>query len=42
MIKHIERLIRAVFIGDMGIKTVKLGDELIHQRQGGYFYITLK
>jgi len=30
-----------IYQGDMGIKQVYLGDELIYERQGGYFFLEL-
>lgn len=30
-----------LFEGDMGVKRVYLGDELIYERPGGYFYLIL-
>lgn len=34
--------ITALFAGDMGIKTVAIGDEIIYTRPGGYLYICLE
>ena len=42
MIKNLKQLIKSIFIGNMGIKTVKQADTTLYERQGGYFYITLK
>lgn len=30
-----------VFVGNMGIKSVHIGDETVYMRSGGYFYIEL-
>lgn len=34
--------IEAIFSGDMGIKTIAVGDEVIYTRPGGYLYIELE
>lgn len=34
--------IDALFMGEMGVKTVAIGDEVIHERPGGYLYIELE
>ena len=33
--------IASVMLGDMGIKTVYAGDDVIYNRPGGYFYLEL-
>ena len=33
--------IASVMLGDMGIKTVYVGDDVIYNRPGGYFYLEL-
>lgn len=33
--------IASLMVGDMGIKTVAVGDEIIYTRPGGYFYLEL-
>lgn len=33
--------IASLMVGDMGIKTVSVGDETIYTRPGGYFYLEL-
>lgn len=33
--------IAALMVGEMGIKTVAVGDETIYTRPGGYFYLEL-
>ena len=32
---------KELFVGDMGIKEVAIGDEIIFNRPGGYFYLEL-
>lgn len=36
-----EELIEELFVGEMGIKTVSIGDDVIYTRPGGYLYIEL-
>lgn len=36
-----EELIEELFVGEMGIKTVSIGDDAIYTRPGGYLYIEL-
>lgn len=36
-----EELIEELFVGEMGIKTVSIGDDVIYTRSGGYLYIEL-
>lgn len=33
--------IASLMVGEMGIKTVMVGDETIYTRHGGYFYLEL-
>lgn len=33
--------ITSLMIGEMGIKTVYAGDEIVYNRPGGYFYLEL-
>lgn len=33
--------IASLMVGEMGIKTVAIGDETIYTRPGGYFYLEL-
>ena len=33
--------ISVMFAGEMGIKSVLIGDEVIYSRPGGYFYLEL-
>lgn len=33
--------VASLMIGDMGIKSVAIGDETIYTRPGGYFYLEL-
>lgn len=33
--------ISALMVGEMGVKTVAVGDEIIYTRPGGYFYLEL-
>lgn len=33
--------IASVMLGEMGIKTVYAGDDVIYNRPGGYFYLEL-
>lgn len=33
--------IGVMFAGEMGIKSVLIGDEVIYSRPGGYFYLEL-
>lgn len=34
--------IETIFTGEMGIKTVVVGEEIIYTRPGGYFYLELE
>lgn len=34
-------LVSNLFVGDMGVKEIYVGDIPIYQRQGGYFYLEL-
>lgn len=36
-----EDQIKELFVGEMGIKNVCVGDEIIYTRPGGYLYIEL-
>jgi len=36
-----DSVIPLLFQGDMGIKRVYLGDELIYERPGGFFFLEL-
>lgn len=42
MISVGEEQIEELFVGEMGIKDVAIGSEIIHSRSGGYFYLELK
>lgn len=42
MITIAEDKIEDLFVGEMGIKDVAVGNEIIHSRSGGYFYLELK
>lgn len=37
-----EDQIKDLFVGDMGIKNVAMGSEIIQTRSGGYFYLELQ
>lgn len=41
MVKSGDEQIDAMFVGEMGIKKVCVGDETIYTRQGGYLYLEL-
>lgn len=36
-----EDQVKELFVGEMGIKNVCIGDEIIYTRSGGYLYIEL-
>ena len=33
--------VTSLFVGSMGVKTVAVGNDVVYERQGGYFYINL-
>ena len=33
--------IASLMVGNMGVKTVAVGDDVVYERPGGYFYINL-
>ena len=41
MINIGEDTIDILFVGDMGVKEIAVGDEVIYTRSGGYFYLEL-
>lgn len=42
MINAGEEQVKEIFAGEMGVKIIAVGDELIHTRPGGYFYLELE
>lgn len=42
MINVGEEQIKEMFVGEIGIKTIAVGDEVIYTRPGGYFYLELE
>lgn len=40
-IKQGENQISEIFVGNMGIKTIFVGNEPVYERTGGYIYIEL-
>lgn len=42
MSNKISEAIKYIFIGNIGIKSVKMANETVYERSGGYFYINLK
>lgn len=42
MINIGEEQVKEIFAGEMGIKTVAIGEEVIYTRPGGYFYLELE
>lgn len=42
MINVGEKQVEDIFVGDMGIKEVIVGNETVHKRDGGYFYLKLE
>lgn len=41
MINVGDELIKDLFVGEMGIKTVAIGSDVIYTRPGGYLYLEL-
>lgn len=37
-----DETIKALFVGEMGIKTVLIADETVYTRPGGYIYLNLQ
>lgn len=37
-----DETIKTLFFGEMGIKTVLVGDETVYTRPGGYLYLNLQ
>lgn len=33
--------VTSLFVGSMGVKTVAVGNDVVYERPGGYFYINL-
>ena len=41
MLDQGERPIQQMMVGEIGIKTAAIGDEIIYNRPGGYIYLEL-